>query len=73
MSPVERIARILADVGHAPADVAHYIERLQQSFALRTLPRLLGHKLSDRERHLAYQHLREGHTVEEILAKLQQG
>jgi hypothetical protein len=71
MSPIERIAAILAEAGHSRTDVAHYIERLQQMIATRTLPRLLGHKLSIRERQRAYVELREGHTVDEIVANLQ--
>ena len=72
MTPLEQIAKILAGAGHSPADVAHYVERLQEAMALRTLPRLLGRKLTDRERQHAYVQLREGRTVEEVLAKLQQ-
>jgi hypothetical protein len=72
MTPLDRIAQILAEAGHSPSDVEHYIERLQEIMALRSLPRLLGRKLTDRERQHAYVQLREGRTVEEVLAKLQQ-
>jgi hypothetical protein len=72
MTPLDRIAQILAEAGHSPADVKHYIERLQEIMALRTLPRLLGRKLTDRERQHAYLQLREGRTVGDILAELQQ-
>jgi hypothetical protein len=73
VTPLDRIAQILTEAGHSPADVKHYVGRLQEIMALRTLPRLLGRKLTDHERQHAYVLLRDGRSVEEVLAKLQQG
>lgn len=73
MTPLDRIAQILTEAGHSPADVEHYIERLQEIMALRSLPRLLGRKLTDRERQRAYVQLREGRSAEDVAEMLRQG
>ncbi len=72
MTPIERIAQILAEAGHSQDDVDHYVERLQEIIALRTLPRLLGRKLTDRERQRAYVQLREGRSVGDVAEMLRQ-
>jgi len=71
MSPIERIAQILAESGHLPVDVAHFCSELQGMIAVRTMPRLVGHRLTSCERQRAFLQFREGHSVEEVAAMLQ--
>ncbi|HZY33199.1 MAG TPA: hypothetical protein VFE75_05505 [Rhodanobacter sp.] len=69
MSPLERIAGILAESGHSPTEVAFFVERLQQSIALRTLPDLLKHKLTDVERQRACGRVLEGRSAAEAIGQ----
>ena len=69
MSPIERIAQILAESGHPRADVTYYVERFQAIIASRTLPHLRDYKLTVAERQRAYSLLLEGRSVDEAIAK----
>jgi hypothetical protein len=73
MSPIERIAGILSDAGHGPVDVAYFCSQLQDMIAIRTMPRLVGHRLSSCERQRAFLQLREGHSAEDVAMTMRRG
>jgi hypothetical protein len=70
MSPIEQIALILAEAGHPPADVAHYIRSLQESLAMRGFTQLPGRTMTTQERARAYLQLREGFPADVVALSL---
>ena len=70
MSPIEQVARVLAEAGHSPDEVARYVRDLQEILATRGFAKLSGRTLTTQERARAYLQLREGHPAEVVASTL---